>query len=209
MNQIDHGEAPGRLIEHIPSLDELAAQNRGEQPTYGEQLGLVDGQFVVKRSSGEEETGWSVAYPAEVEDSTDRWVKVVRPNPDAEHPHRAISKIVKVDDLLSWQHTEPNNDATELEKVGALDPLEREKQLMVRIDELQAPFTEKERQDMWAFTAGRLNKRDAQERDDGAGSIAHEQMSGQAYKRLSPQAQRAADQYLVLFQDLQAVRRLK
>lgn len=95
------------------------------------------------------------------------------------------------EELKAWQ--ESKNEAAEAERQKKID--EKAGVLQEKMVNLTADLSEADKHNLWKFAASYQNKRDAQERGDGAGSIAHEQDAGQAYRNLSPKAKEISSSY--------------
>lgn len=85
--------------------------------TPAQQLGLEDGQFLVKRGSGDIETGWRIEAtgPGTFHDAPDTVVDVAKLLPVGENPG-GMSKYVSVEELRSWQPT-PEDDGLDADTV--------------------------------------------------------------------------------------------
>lgn len=118
--------------QYNPELTRGDSMLQGEQtPSPAERIGLVDGEFVVRRSSGQEETGWSVNRVVEqvVEGGAARCIAILNKTelaPDGSGPQTA-TKAVPLEALQSWQvsaatesHVNGNHDQDRAESRESL-----------------------------------------------------------------------------------------
>jgi hypothetical protein len=68
-------------------------------------LGVVDGEFRVRRSDGSEEQGWSVRHSTWKDKSTGN-IFITVEKPDPENPTGTLVKDVYASDFTSWQEPE-------------------------------------------------------------------------------------------------------
>lgn len=74
--------------------------------------------------------------------------------------------------------------------------------LQAELDNLTAGLSEEDRLNLWRYASGMLNKREAQQKGDGKGSILEGQNAGSAYKQLSADADGIAGKYLSIMDRL-------
>lgn len=131
--------------QYNPELTRGDSMLQGEQtPSPAERIGLVDGEFVVRRSSGQEETGWSVNRVVEqvVEGGAARCIAILNKTelaPDGSGPQTA-TKAVPLEALQSWQVSA----ATESHVNGNHDQDRAESRESLRLKSLFQPLSRPE-----------------------------------------------------------------
>lgn len=197
---------------------------------------LVDGEFLVRRTNGSVEGGWSVASRFLVEDPklpgvSSEMCVIEKIGDDG----GVLQKTVSTSVLESWQPAEKKlieasdipgpviagaahsalRSSVKLKEAEAISPVdaklalqEEEVDLKKQLDKIKDEFKDSgdDVMNLWRYAANRLNKADAQRRGDGQASIDHGNMSGQGYNSLSPKAQAQAENYYRVFMQLDAVR---
>ncbi len=96
--------------------------------------------------------------------------------------------------------------AAELQARQEAESIEAEDKLREQLDSMVEGLNESDRLNVWRYSAGLVNKREAQFRDDGEGSIMHEQNAGQARRALSPDGLEVVDKYYSTYVRLQNLR---
>lgn len=187
------------FIDHVPSAQELAPAAL----TPAGELGLTDGQFKVSRSNGQIETGWSVGY-THVGSGNVPYATIGRP--DESDPSLYLTRVVRVDKLLGWQHPQPERSLDESAPEQHNPMAARAAEIMSQLDAIKAHFGDEQDRNLWSYAAGTMNKAEAQRRGDGHGSTLEGQNAGQAFRGLSPEARAVAPEYLRLMQQLEQVR---
>lgn len=162
-------QAPPQLITQVPgfegseppshiSVDVLEPTDVQQQSAHAlspaEALGLSNGHFTVKRSNGEEETGWSVASFAEdrFDEVGNRISRVMITKPVTDSEGRIVEyldKTIPESRLLSWQ-TESDEQGAENERLEVrLDEPEAKESLEQpsRVERLFAPVEVEESQE--------------------------------------------------------------
>lgn len=187
-----------------------------------QELGVRDGQFLVQRTGGQTETDWQITGTdfVPLEEGGEPVQRVVLHKYDEERGGW-MTKKPTIDAFKSWQTPQeaepiaaaeepqliemPNWDAGEYVSQGEREAaaksealLDQAEALGLQMKALQEPFDEGTRHNIWQYASARLNKRDAQAAGNGAGSLAEGERIADAQRKLSPEAQQAADRYMRL-----------